>query len=219
MTDLLYWFLEIDDHLMDLAHIYGPLTYFILFMIIYSETGLVVAAFLPGDGLLFSAGVIAAAGALNIWALVPLLILAAILGNVSNYFIGRYLGKRMVAAKRWRLIKQKDLDRTHAYYEKHGGMALILGRFLPVVRTLVPFVAGLGRMDYVDFMRFNIIGALAWVTPLTFAGYIFGDLPWVQSNFGLIYLGLVVVTAIPLLWGAMNVLWRRLTRGAAVSGE
>lgn len=209
MSDFLNLFLESDDQLMQLAHTYGGMVYLILFLVIFSETGLVVAPFLPGDGLLFSAGVIAAAGAVAIGWLIPVLVAAAILGNLINYLVGRLLGRRLLAARRWRLIREKDFERAHRYYEQRGGLALILGRFLPVVRTFVPFVAGIARMDFHDFNRFNIIGAVAWVMPLTLAGYAFGDLSWVQNNFGLIYLGLVVVTAVPLLWGAARALWRR----------
>lgn len=215
IPEFLTLFLESDDQLLELAHTYGGLVYLLLFLVIFSETGLVVAPFLPGDGLLFSAGVVAAAGAVDIRWLIPVLIAAAVLGNMVNYLVGRFLGRRLLAARRWRLIRKKDFERAHRYYEQRGGLALILGRFLPVVRTFAPFVAGIAHMDYRDFNRFNLIGAILWVTPLTLAGYLFGDLPWVQENFGLIYLGLVVVTAIPLLWGAARTLWRRFYRAPA----
>lgn len=209
MQEIFEFLINAEDHLLEFSHQYGMWIYVLLFLIVYSETGLVVMAFLPGDGLLFSAGVIAASGAIDIeWVLI-LLFIAAVLGNTSNFFIGRYFGDRLLVS-RWKLIRQKDLDRTHLFYEKHGGKALVLGRFLPLFRTFVPFVAGIGHMDFHSFNRYNFIGALAWVPPLTLAGYFFGEIPWVQQNFGLIYLALVVVTAIPIVWGAIKLGMSRL---------
>lgn len=203
MQEFIEFFLHSEEYLLEFSHRYGWWLYTLLFLMVYCETGLVVMPFLPGDGLLFSAGVVAASGALQIEWLTGLLAAAAILGNLSNFMIGRYFGIRLLNS-RWKLLKAEHIDRTHLFYEKHGGKALILGRFLPVVRTFVPFVAGIGRMEFRTFNRFNILGALVWVLPLTLAGYLFGELPWVQQNFGLIYLGLVIVTAIPLFWGIVK---------------
>lgn len=203
MQEFFEFFLHSEEYLLEFSHRYGWWLYTLLFLMVYCETGLVVAPFLPGDGLLFSAGVIAASGAMEIEWLVALLLIAAISGNLTNFFIGRFFGARLLAS-RWRLLKAEHVERTHLFYEKNGGKALILGRFLPVVRTFVPFVAGIGQMEPRAFHYYNVLGALAWVPPLTLAGYYFGELPWIQQNFGLIYLGLVVVTAIPLLWGLIK---------------
>lgn len=200
MHEFLEFFLHSEEYLLEFSHHYGWWLYSLLFLIVFCETGLVVTPFLPGDGLLFSAGVIAASGALQIEWLVLLLLAAAILGNLANFYIGMYFGKRLLES-RWKLLKTEHIERTHLFYEKHGGKALILGRFLPIVRTFTPFVAGIGRMEPPAFHRYNVAGAVAWAPPLTLAGFFFGELPWVQQNFGLIYLALVVVTAIPLLWG------------------
>jgi membrane-associated protein len=207
MEDFLAIFFDTSTVLLNFADRYGPLTYALLFLIIFCETGLVVTPFLPGDGLLFSAGILAAAGKLDIWYTAPLLLGAAILGNTSNYFIGRTIGERLVQAKKVRLIRRNHILRTNQYYEKHGGRALVLGRFIPVIRTMVPFVAGIGKMTLRPFMIYTIIGGCIWVLPLTLGGFFFGDIPWVQQNFLLIYLLIWVVTLIPLLW---DIIWMRL---------
>ena len=200
MEDIFAIFFNTSEVMFDFVERYGALTYLLLFLIIFCETGLVVTPFLPGDGLLFSAGILAAAEKLNIWWVGPLLLSAAILGNTSNYFIGKYLGERMVHAKKFRLIRRNHILRTNQYYEKHGGKALILGRFIPVIRTMVPFVAGIGKMKFRPFIQYTILGGMIWVLPITLGGYFFGDIVWVQKNFLLIYLLLWVVTLVPLLW-------------------
>lgn len=200
MDDFFDIFFNTSEVLFDFADRYGGLTYILLFVIIFCETGLVVTPFLPGDGLLFSAGVLAAANKLDIWWAVLILLSAAVLGNTSNYFIGKYLGNRMVQAKKFRLIRRSHILRTNQYYEKHGGKALVLGRFIPVIRTMVPFVAGVGKMQFRPFIIFTLLGGMLWVLPITLGGYFFGDILWVQKNFLLIYLLLWVVTLVPLLW-------------------
>lgn len=212
MNDILHFVLHLEEFLLEWSHLSGPWFYILVGLIIFSETGLVVAAFLPGDGLLFSVGVIAASGAVNIWWLIPLLVAAAILGNTTNYFIGRYFGVQILRS-RWRLVKPSQLEQAHQFYEKHGGAALILGRFLPFARTLVPFIAGMSTMDLRAFERYNIAGAILWIMPLTLAGYWFGNFAWVQANFGLIYLGLIVVTSAPFVIALIRLLWRRWTSG------
>ena len=204
MEDLLAIFLETNEVLFDFAQRYGPVTYLLLFLIIFCETGLVVTPFLPGDGLLFSAGILAAAGKLEIWYVAPLLLSASILGNISNYFIGKYLGNRLVYGKKLRLIRRSHILRTNQYYEKHGGRALILGRFIPVIRTMVPFVAGIGRMNLRPYLFYTIIGGAIWTLPYTLGGYFFGDIPWVQENFLFIYLLTWIGTLIPLTWDVLR---------------
>ncbi|MCB9283069.1 MAG: VTT domain-containing protein [Lewinellaceae bacterium] len=206
MEDIFAIFFETNEVLFSLVERYGAFTYLFLFLIIFCETGLVVTPFLPGDGLLFSAGILAASGKLEIWYAAPLLLSAAVLGNLSNYFIGKYLGDQLVHAKKIRLIRRSHILRTNKYYEKYGGRALVLGRFIPIIRTMVPFVAGIGRMNFRSFFLFTLIGGMAWTLPLTLGGYFFGDIQWVQENFLLIYLLLWVLTLGPLLW---DVIWMR----------
>lgn len=200
MEDFFAIFFNTSEVMFEFVERYGAFTYLLLFLIIFCETGLVVTPFLPGDGLLFSAGILAAADKLNIWWALLILLSAAILGNTSNYFIGKFLGNRMVNAKKYRLIRKNHILRTNQYYEKHGGKALILGRFIPVIRTMVPFVAGIGKMKFRPFMNFTVLGGMIWVLPITLGGYYFGESIWVQKNFLLIYLLLWILTLIPLLW-------------------
>ena len=219
MQEFLEFFMHSEEYLLKFSHQNVWWLYSLLFLMVYCETGLVIMPFLPGDGLLFSAGVIAASGALQIEWLVVVLLTAAVLGNLTNYFIGRSFGQRLLSS-RWKLLRSEHVERTHLFYEKHGGKALVLGRFLPIVRTFVPFVAGIGRMEFRVFQYYNMLGALAWVPPLTLAGFFFGELPWVQQNFGLIYLGLVIATGLPLLWGVMKLvlekMWVRVKKDTPV---
>ncbi|MBK7338617.1 MAG: VTT domain-containing protein [Saprospirales bacterium] len=200
MEDFFAIFFNTSEVMFEFVERYGAFTYLLLFLFIFCETGLVVTPFLPGDGLLFSAGILAAANKLDIWWALLILLSAAILGNTSNYFIGKFLGDRVVHAKKFRLIRKNHILRTNQYYEKHGGKALILGRFIPVIRTMVPFVAGIGKMKFRPFMNFTILGGMIWVLPITLGGYYFGESIWVQKNFLLIYLLLWILTLIPLLW-------------------
>lgn len=189
--------LHLDQHLLDLARTYGVWIYAILFLIVFLETGVVVTPFLPGDSLLFVAGAIAAAGEMNVHGLVLLLIAAAILGDSLNYAIGRYLGPRVFRFEDTRFFKRAYIDRTHVFFERHGGKTIIIARFIPIIRTYAPFVAGIGAMAYSRFLVFNVTGAILWVLLLTYAGYFFGNLPLVKNNLTLVILGIIVLSILP----------------------
>jgi len=193
--------LHLDKHLAVLVQHYGLWIYAILFAIIFSETGFVVTPFLPGDSLLFVAGALAALGGMDIGVLIAVLIAAAALGNMLNYQIGRFLGPKVFQWENSRFFNKVALEKTHAFYEKHGGKTLVLSRFLPLFRTFAPFVAGIGAMTYARFTLFNLIGAALWAGSLTLAGYFFGNLPWVQQNLTAVILGIVVVSLIPVAIG------------------
>lgn len=188
--------------------------YFVLFMIIFLETGLIVFPFLPGDGLLFSAGVIAASSQLNILILVPILIIAAIVGNYFNYGIGRQVGNRIEHSEN-RFVQKylvKSIIETRKFYQKHGKKSIIIGRFFPVIRTYIPFLAGTVKFDYPMFGRYTVIGSVIWVPFFTLTGYFLGEIPWIRDNFELIFLGLIIVTLIPFFYTATKmVLMRRRT--------
>jgi membrane-associated protein len=189
--------LHLDQHLRDLAQTYGAWVYAVLFLIVFLETGVVVTPFLPGDSLLFVAGTIAAAGELNIHALVLLLIAAAVAGDSLNYAIGRYLGPRVFRFDDSRFFKRAYVDRTHAFFERHGGKAIIIARFVPIVRTYAPFVAGIGAMCYRRFLMFKVTGAVRWVALLAYAGFFFGNLPLVRNNLTAVILGIIVLSIMP----------------------
>jgi membrane-associated protein len=188
--------LHLDKHLTDLVQNYGAWTYAILFLIIFCETGLVVTPFLPGDSLIFAVGALAANGSMSIVLLWLLLVGAAILGNTANYLLGGSIGARAVRRKS-RFIKPEYLERTHQFYEKYGGKTLIITRFVPIIRTFAPFVAGLGKMPFGKFTSYNVAGGLLWVTPLLFGGYFFGNLPVVRDNFGIVVIAIVVISVLP----------------------
>jgi len=187
--------LHLDRHLVVLIQDYGAWVYLILFLIIFAETGLVVTPFLPGDSLLFVAGTLAAAGGMDVVLLMVLLCIAAILGDSVNYAIGKRVGDRLV--KSGRFIRQEHIDRTHAFYEKYGGKTIVIARFVPIVRTFAPFVAGIGKMDYGRFLLFNVTGGMLWVLSLTTAGYFFGNLPIVKDNLSLVVIGIVIASIMP----------------------
>jgi membrane-associated protein len=193
--------LHLDKHLAILVQQYGTWIYAILFAIIFSETGFVVTPFLPGDSLLFVAGALAALGGMNIGVLLAVLVVAAALGNMLNYQIGRFLGPKVFHWQGSRFFNRSALDKTHAFYDKHGGKTLVISRFLPLFRTFAPFVAGIGAMSYPRFTFFNLIGAVSWVGSLTLAGYFFGNLPWVQKNLSLVILGIIAVSLVPVAIG------------------
>ena len=192
--------LHLDTHLLKLVAEYGIWVYAILFAIIFSETGFVVTPFLPGDSLLFVAGAIAATGQMNVWILVALLTLAAILGNTVNYAIGRWLGKTYFREGGAKWLNRKHLDKAHEFYERHGGKAVVISRFLPIVRTYVPFVAGMAEMTPREYTMYNVAGAVLWVGSLTAAGFFFGNIPWVKGNLTAIIIGIVVVSLLPLVY-------------------
>ncbi|MDK4536997.1 DedA family protein [Kingella kingae] len=201
IATIIDFILHIDQHLVALTAQYGAWLYAILFWIVFCETGLVVTPFLPGDSLLFAAGAVAAAsqGNLNVHAVVGVLLIAAILGDAVNFAIGKYFGAKLFANPNSKIFKQEYLHKTHAFYEKYGGKTIILARFVPIVRTFAPFVAGMGDMNYSKFIRYNIIGALAWVLSLTYLGYWFGNLPIVKGNFGKVVIGIIVVSVLPMI--------------------
>ncbi|MFZ5902190.1 MAG: DedA family protein [Chloroflexota bacterium] len=212
VTYLIDLFLHLDEYLAQIISQYGVWTYAILFFVIFMETGFVVTPFLPGDSLLFAAGTFAALGSLNVWLLVFLLMAAAILGDTVNYWIGHYLGDRAYNIK-W--IKKEYLDKTHAFFEKHGGKTIFLARFVPIVRTFAPFVAGIGRMSYGFFFRWNVIGGITWVALFAFAGYFFGNIPFIKRNFEFVIIAIILVSVLPMVFE-----WLRARReGKRVKAE
>jgi len=191
-------FLHLDEHLATVISQYGGWTYAILFAVIFVETGLVIMPILPGDSLLFAAGTFAALpDGLNIWYLVALLIVAAILGDTVNYAIGHYLGERAYNIK-W--IKKEYFEKTHAFFEKHGGKAIFLARFAPIVRTFAPFVAGIGKMNYRYFLTYNVVGGIVWVLLFTFAGYFFGNIPFMKKNFEYVIIAIIFLSLLPMVY-------------------
>jgi membrane-associated protein len=201
--DLAHWFIDfflhLDRHLAEVIQQYGVWTYALLFLIVFLETGLVVTPALPGDSLLFAAGSFAALGALNLWPLVFLLCLAAILGDTLNYAIGHALGPRVFHFSRSRFFNPEHLRKTHDFYEKYGGKTIIIARFVPIVRTFAPFVAGIGAMSYARFLTYNVVGGVLWVSVCLLAGYVFGNLPFVKQNFSVVILAIIFVSILPAL--------------------
>ena len=189
--------LHIDQHLTELAAQYGAWIYGILFLIIFCETGLVVMPLLPGDSLLFAAGSIAAIGKMNIHLMVVLLIIAAILGDAVNFVIGKYFGEKLFSNPNSKIFKQSHLQKTQQFYAKHGGKTIILARFIPIVRTFAPFVAGMGHMTYHHFLAYNVIGGVLWVTIFSYLGYFFGNLPIVKDNLSLVLIAIIVLSILP----------------------
>ncbi len=199
LTQLFEFILHIDRHLGEIIADYGTWTYLILFAIVFIETGLVVMPFLPGNSLLFAAGALAATSALNVWAVFVLLAFAAILGDTVNYWIGHRIGPR-VFREDVRFLKREYLERTQRFYEKHGGKTIFLARFIPIIRTFAPFVAGVGTMRYGKFIVYNVVGALVWTSLFTFAGFFFGNLPVVRDNFGLVVVAIIVISVLPVVY-------------------
>jgi membrane-associated protein len=206
MKEFIDIFLHLDKHLADLMLQYQTTTYFILCLIIFCETGLVATPFLPGDSLLFAAGMLTAStGILNIWLLIPLLIASAIVGDNVNYFVGRYVGEKVFDIRFLRkIIKRQYLDKTHAFYEKHGGKTIIMARFVPIVRTFAPFAAGLGKMNYTKYISFCLFGAVLWVSLLSLTGYYLGNIPVIKNNFEKVILGIIFVSVLPIFIGLLK---------------
>jgi membrane-associated protein len=207
-------FLHLDRHLAEVVRDYGTFTNVILFGIVFCETGLVVTPFLPGDSLLFTAGALAALGSLDVWVLFLTLALAAILGDTANYWIGKKIGPRAFDGT-IRFFKQDHLRKTEAFYEKHGKKTIILARFVPIIRTFAPFVAGVGSMNYGVFLAYNVIGGALWVAICVFSGYFFGNIAAVKKNFSLVILAIIFVSTLPILWEA----WKARRRRAGARKE
>lgn len=199
--------LHLDQHLLALTQTYGTWIYLILFLIIFCETGLVVTPFLPGDSLLFVAGALSATGALELQVLALLLIAASFMGDNTNYWIGRFIGPKAFARENSLLLNRGHLEKTQRFYETHGGKTVLLARFLPIIRTFAPFVAGVGSMNYRRFITFSIVGGVAWVGSLTLSGYFFGNIPLVKQNLTLVILAIIIVSLLP---GAIGYLRHRL---------
>ncbi|HEU5303693.1 MAG TPA: DedA family protein [Gemmatimonadales bacterium] len=200
---LVDFFLHLDQHLSEIISQYGTWTHLILFLIVFCETGLVVTPFLPGDSLLFAAGTFAALGALELWLVVILLIVAAIVGDTVNYWVGAYIGPRAFRGD-IRFLRKEYLERTHAFYEKHGGKTIILARFIPIIRTFAPFVAGIGAMSYPKFITYNVLGAVLWVGMFVLGGYFFGNIPVVRENFTIVILAIIAISVMPIAVEALR---------------
>jgi membrane-associated protein len=200
-------FMHLDRHLGSVIQDYGVWTYLILFLIIFCETGLVVTPVLPGDSLLFAAGAFAAIGALDVLWLFGLLTVAAVAGDTLNYWIGHYLGPKVFHKKDVRFLNREYLDRTHRFYEKHGGKTIIIARFMPIIRTFAPFVAGIGKMTYIRFIGYNVSGGILWIASFVFGGYYFGNIPMVKRNFTLVIVAIIVLSVMP---GVIEFLRHRL---------
>ena len=207
--------LHIDVHLAELTREYGAWTYGILFLIIFAETGLVVTPILPGDSLLFAAGALCAIpnNGLNVHLMALLLFIAAVLGDTVNYWIGAKIGPAVFKREDSVFLRKKHLERAHGFFERYGGRAIILARFVPIVRTFVPFVAGVGQMTYARFIAYNIVGGFLWIYAFTYAGYWFGELPFVQKNFKLVILAIIIVSVLPIAWETWRA-WRESKRPA-----
>lgn len=197
LTTILYSLLALDQTVATLAAQYGPWLYAILFVVIFAETGLVVCPFLPGDSILFIAGTVIAAASLDVHVLVVVLILAAVLGDSVNYGVGHYIGPKVFHKPDSRWFRQEYLQRTQDFYDRFGGITIIIGRFVPIVRTFAPFLAGVAGMRYRTFLSYNVIGGGLWIGLLVYAGYLFGNIPWVKDNLSLIVVGIVVVSLLP----------------------
>jgi membrane-associated protein len=220
MPEFLNWFLHLDEVLPQVTNEYRAWTYLILFAIIFCETGLVVTPILPGDSLLFAAGYVASLpdSAINVWLLCLVLLIAAILGDTANYHIGKYLGPRVLSGRISRWLNPKHLEKTEKFFEKYGAKTIILARFVPIVRTFAPFVAGIGSMNYGRFLAYNVAGAVLWVFSMTLAGYWFGNIPIVKKNFELVVVAIVLLSVMPAVWEfAVLRLWRAREADKAVS--
>jgi len=199
------WFLHLDAHLVELVSSYGTWIYAILFLVIFAETGLVVMFFLPGDSLLFATGMLAAKYGMNPWLLTLIMIVAAVLGDTVNYHIGKFIGPKVFSDTEkknffTKFLKKEYLERAQIFYEKHGGKAIIIARFVPIVRTFAPFVAGVTTMNYSRFISYNIIGGIVWVAGLTLAGFYLVEIPFVRDNFKLISLGIIIISLLPIVF-------------------
>jgi len=197
ITTFFNYFMHLDRHLGGVIENYGTWTYLILFLIIFCETGLVITPILPGDSLLFAAGAFAAIGSLDVFLLFILLTIAAVAGDTVNYSVGAYMGPKIFHKEHVRFLNREYLDRTHQFYEKHGGKTIIIARFMPIIRTFAPFVAGIGKMTYMHFISFNVVGGIVWIASFVFGGYYFGNIPIVKKNFTLVILAIIILSVMP----------------------
>ncbi|HUH67245.1 MAG TPA: DedA family protein [Syntrophales bacterium] len=195
------FFIHLDRHLASIIQFFGGWTYFIFFVVIFCETGLVVTPFLPGDSLLFGLGTFAALGALNMEWLLVLLATAAVAGNMVNYAVGKFVGPKVFHKENSRFLNREYLNRTHDFYERHGGKTIVIARFIPIIRTFAPFVAGIGKMSYLRFTVYNVVGSVAWVALFISGGYYFGNLPAVRRNFTLVIFAIIVISVLPMIIG------------------
>jgi membrane-associated protein len=203
MGTLIDFILHIDVHLVQIIDMFGIWSYLVIFAIIFAETGFVFTPFLPGDSLLFAVGALAALGSFNLFVMLVLLIVAAFLGDTTNYWIGHFFGDRIIENKRIP-IKRAYIDQTHAFFQKHGGKTIVLARFVPIVRTFAPFVAGIGKMSYSRFISFNIVGGVLWVAIFTLAGYFFGNIPVVKHNFSLVIMAIIGISVVPMVVASLR---------------
>lgn len=197
MLQIIDFFIHLDKYLSQLVAMAGNWSYVVLFLIIFCETGLVVMPILPGDSLLFAAGSLSALGALNLWALLIILFIAAVAGDALNYWIGREIGLKLLEGPLARFIDKKHLEKANHFYAKHGAKAIVFARFVPIMRTIAPFTAGVARMEYSRFFHYNVVGAFVWVGLFTVGGYLFGNIPIVKQNFSLVVIGIIVVSLLP----------------------
>jgi membrane-associated protein len=204
ISSLIDFILHLDKHLVEIVQQYGTLSYGILFLIIFCETGLVVTPFLPGDSLLFAVGALAAKGALKVYWIYLLLGLAAILGDSTNYWIGYFVGPKVFRSESSRWLNRKHLERTHEFYKKYGGKTVIVARFIPIIRTFAPFVAGIGRMAYLKFLLFSVTGTVLWIGGFVTAGYWFGNIPFVQENFSVVVIAIIIISLMPAVIEALR---------------
>jgi len=204
LTTLFYTLFGLDQALANMAVAYGPWLYGILFLVIFAETGLVVFPFLPGDSILFIAGTVVAAADCNVHMLVVVLIAAAVLGDSVNYGIGRYIGPKVYDKPDSHWFKQEHLRRTQAFYDKYGGVTIIIGRFIPIIRTFAPFLAGVAGMKYRKFLSYNVIGGVLWISALVYTGFLFGNIPWIKQNLTLIVLGIIIISLLPAIFAFLR---------------
>jgi len=197
LSKIIDFIIHLDTHLSDLIQTYGLWTYLILFVVIFCETGLVVTPFLPGDSLIFAAGTFAARGDLKVGWLFLVLAAAAVIGDTVNYWIGKIIGPKIFHKEKTRFFRKEYLDRTHEFYEKYGAETIIIARFVPIIRTFAPFVAGIGRMTYLKFISYNVIGGVGWVAIFTFGGYFFGNIPFVKNNFSIVIIAIILISLVP----------------------
>lgn len=200
ISEIFSFILHIDKHLGEIISNYGTASYIILFLIIFAETGFVFVPFLPGDSLLFAAGAFAALGSFNIYGLLFLLLVAAVAGDTVNYWIGHFFGQKIIDNPHIPFINQKHIDETQEFYKKHGGKTIFLARFVPIVRTFAPFVAGVGKMDYKKFLEYNFTGGLVWVFGFTLLGFFFGNIPFVKENFSLVVIAIILLSVAPMVY-------------------